>query len=89
MISKRFQKVNKHPDVAVYPHAGSKEQMNVTNFGYGGWWGAGHYRYGGAGAVDVNYYTAGGTLFLDIVDMHQSTSMEKYWQSSCHWCFFT
>ena len=53
-------------DMAVVVHAGSKEKMQVTDWGtygwYNPWWGP----YGGQ--VDVSYYTEG-TLVIDLVDM--------------------
>jgi Domain of unknown function (DUF4136) len=53
-------------DLAVVVHAGSKEKMQITDWGtygwYNPWWGP----YGGQ--VDVSYYTEG-TLVIDLVDM--------------------
>jgi hypothetical protein len=52
------------PDFYVAAHAGAKDKINVTDYGYayGGYWG----RYGGYGRnVDVSYYTEA-TLFIDI-----------------------
>ena len=53
------------PDFYVVTHAGAKEKMNVTDWGYsyGPYWGA----YGPYGRnIDVSYYTEA-TLFIDIV----------------------
>jgi hypothetical protein len=52
-------------DVIIYPFAGAKEKMNVTDwgYGYGGYWGG--YPYGRN--VDVSYYTEA-SLILDMVD---------------------
>ncbi|MCP4403937.1 MAG: DUF4136 domain-containing protein [bacterium] len=64
--AKGFVQDNDAPDFVVIAHAQSKEKMQVTDWGGGGyyrydpWWGA----YGGR--VDVSYYDEG-TLVLDIV----------------------
>lgn len=53
------------PDFYVVIHAGAKEKMNVTDWGYsyGPYWGA----YGPYGRnIDVSYYTEA-TLFIDVV----------------------
>jgi hypothetical protein len=56
------------PDIVVVTHAGTKEKMQVTDWGgyyrYDPWWGP----YGGS--VDVSYYTEG-TLVIDIVDARE------------------
>ena len=55
-------------DFAVVAHAGTKERMQITDWGsygwYSPWWGP----YGGR--VDVSQYTEG-TLVIDIVDMQE------------------
>jgi hypothetical protein len=55
-------------DFAVVAHAGTKERMQITDWGsygwYSPWWGP----YGGQ--VDVSQYTEG-TLVIDIVDMRE------------------
>ena len=55
-------------DFAVVAHAGTKDRMQVTDWGsygwYSPWWGP----YGGR--VDVSQYTEG-TLVIDIVDMQE------------------
>lgn len=68
LASKGYKKIESgEPDFFVVTHAGVKEKVNVTDWGYsyGGWYGP----YGGYGArnIDVNYYNEA-TLFLDIVD---------------------
>lgn len=56
------------PDMFVLIHAGVKEKMNITDwgYGYGGWYGG---PYGGYGSrnIDVSYYEEG-TVFIDFVD---------------------
>jgi hypothetical protein len=55
-------------DFAVVAHAGTKDRMQITDWGsygwYSPWWGP----YGGR--VDVSQYTEG-TLVIDIVDMQE------------------
>ena len=55
-------------DFAVVAHAGTKDRMQITDWGsygwYSPWWGP----YGGR--VDVSQYTEG-TLVIDIVDMRE------------------
>lgn len=57
-------------DFVVILHAGSKERMNVTSYGYGGY-GYGRYGrrggWGGGGYTDVNYYDET-TLMIDLAD---------------------
>jgi hypothetical protein len=69
--AKGFTKADSDPDFVAYPHAGTQEKTDVTNYGgygYGGWWGAGPYRGGyGGGGIDVNQYTEA-TVFVDLVD---------------------
>jgi hypothetical protein len=53
------------PDFFVFAHAGAKEKMNVTDWGYsyGAYWGP----YGAYGRnIDVSYYTEA-SLFIDVV----------------------
>jgi hypothetical protein len=53
------------PDFFVFSHAGAKEKMNVTDWGYsyGAYWGP----YGSYGRnIDVSYYTEA-SLFVDVV----------------------
>jgi len=52
-------------DLVIYPFAGTKDKMNVTDwgYGYGGYWG--RYPYGRD--IDVSYYTEA-SLVLDFVD---------------------
>ena len=57
-------------DLVVIIHAGTKEKMQVTNYGYGGY-GYGRYRggWGGyGGGTDVHYYDET-TLIIDLVDL--------------------
>jgi hypothetical protein len=54
------------PDFFVAVHAGTKDKINVTSYGYGygGWYGR---PYGaGGGTTDVSYYTEG-SIFIDII----------------------
>lgn len=73
MQGKGYQKTKDNPDMLVFPHAGTKDKTQVTNYGgYGGYggWGRGPYGYGGygyGGGIDVSYYTEA-SIFLDIVD---------------------
>lgn len=68
LAAKGFTKTESNPDFYVAVHAGVKDKINVTNYGYsyGGWYG----RYGafgpGAGETDVRYYKEG-TIFVDII----------------------
>ncbi len=53
------------PDFFVFAHAGAKEKMNVTDWGYsyGAYWGP----YGAYGRnIDVSYYTEA-SVFIDVV----------------------
>jgi hypothetical protein len=64
---KGFSKASDEGDFVVVVHAGSKEHIQVTDWGRGGygwyspWWG------GYGGHVDVSYYEEG-TLVIDLVD---------------------
>lgn len=64
--AKGYQQVESgEPDCFVFAHAGAKEKMNVTDWGYsyGGYWGG----YGAYGRnIDVSYYTEA-SLFIDVV----------------------
>jgi Domain of unknown function (DUF4136) len=57
-------------DLVVIIHAGSKEKMQVTNYGYGGY-GYGRYRggWGGYGGGTSVYYYDETTLVIDLVDL--------------------
>lgn len=63
---KGYQEVGSgEPDFFVFAHAGAKEKMNVTDWGYsyGAYWGP----YGAYGRnIDVSYYTEA-SLFVDVV----------------------
>jgi hypothetical protein len=67
-----------NPDFLVAVHGATKEQINVTNWGYGygpRWgrgWGAGY------GDIDVSQWTEG-TIFVDIVD---AGSRNMVWRGS-------
>ena len=66
LIAKGFQKLDSgEPDFYVASYAGTKERMNVTDWGYsyGPYWGP--YPYGRN--IDVSYYTQA-SLFVDIID---------------------
>jgi hypothetical protein len=64
--AKGYQEVESgEPDFFVFAHAGAKEKMNVTDWGYsyGAYWGG----YGAYGRnIDVSYYTEA-SLFVDVV----------------------
>jgi hypothetical protein len=64
--AKGFQEIQSgDPDFFVFAHAGAKEKMNVTDWGYsyGAYWGP----YGAYGRnIDVSYYTEA-SLFIDVV----------------------
>ena len=64
--TKGYQQVESgEPDFFVFAHAGAKEKMNVTDWGYsyGAYWGP----YGAYGRnIDVSYYTEA-SLFIDVV----------------------
>jgi len=67
------------PDFYVTAHAGVKDKMNVTDYGYayGGWWGP----YGPYGRnVDVHYYQEA-TLFIDVVQRH-GENLELVWRGA-------
>lgn len=67
------------PDFYVAAHAGAKDKINVTDYGYayGGYWG----RYGGYGRnVDVSYYTEA-TLFIDIAQKVED-KIELIWRGA-------
>jgi hypothetical protein len=69
LAAKGFQKpASGTADFYVMVHAGAKDKINVTNYGYnyGSHWGGGM-GYGGYGNnIDVSYYTEG-TVFVDII----------------------
>jgi hypothetical protein len=64
--AKGYQEVQSgEPDFFTFAHAGAKEKMNVTDWGYsyGAYWGP----YGAYGRnIDVSYYTEA-SLFIDVV----------------------
>lgn len=66
------------PDFFVAVHAGTKDKINVTNYGYGygGWYGR---PYGGlGGTTDVSYYTEG-SIFIDIIQK-KGDGFEMIWR---------
>lgn len=67
------------PDFFVAVHAGAKERVNVTSYGYGygGWYGRG---YGGMGGTttDVSYYTEG-SIFIDVIQK-RTDGFELMWR---------
>jgi len=67
------------PDFYVAVHAGTKDKMNVTTYGYGygGWYGR---PYGGMGGTttDVSYYTEG-SIFIDIIQK-KGEAYEMIWR---------
>ncbi len=69
-------------DFVVIIHAGSKEKMNVTSYGYGGY---GYGRYGrrggwggGYGTTNVHYYDET-TLIIDLIDAEKK---EMVWRGT-------
>ena len=66
MSEKGFSKVESgDADCVVLIHAGLKEKMQVTDWGYRGWYDPWWGPYGGR--VDVSYYEEG-TLVIDVLD---------------------
>jgi hypothetical protein len=66
MGEKGFKKADSgETDFVVLIHAGLKEKMQVTDWGYHGWYDPWWGPYGGR--VDVSYYEEG-TLVIDVVD---------------------
>ena len=67
------------PSFFVAVHAGTKDKMNVTSYGYGygGWYGR---PYGGMGATttDVSYYTEG-SIFIDLIQK-KGEAFEMIWR---------
>ncbi|RKY95650.1 MAG: DUF4136 domain-containing protein [Ignavibacteriae bacterium] len=84
--SKGFTKgADGQADMVVIIHAGSKERMQVTDFGYGGYGygGYGYGRYGGGwggygGGTSVHYYEET-TLIIDLIDVELE---ELVWRGS-------
>jgi hypothetical protein len=69
-------------DFIVIIHAGNKERMQITNYGYGGYgygrYGRGWGGYGGYGQTDVYQYDET-TLVIDIAD---AKTKEMVWRST-------
>jgi len=70
-----------NPDFYVAVHAGVKDKINVTNYGYsyGGWYGRGGYGAMG-GNIDVNYYKEG-TIFIDVIQK-KAEGFELMWRGA-------
>jgi len=81
MVAKGYSKVDsENPDFYVAVHAGVKDKINVTNYGYGygGWYGG---RYGGmGGTTDVSYYKEG-TIFVDVIQK-KGEGFEMMWRGA-------
>ena len=84
LVAKGYDKVDTgDPDFYVAVHAGVKDKVNVTNYGYnyGGWYGGYGGRYGAGGSnVDVSYYTEG-TIFVDIIEK-KGDAFELMWRGA-------
>jgi len=82
LVAKGYSKVEgESSDFYVAVHAGVKDKVNVTNYGYsyGGWYGRG--AYGGMGGnIDVNYYTEG-TVFVDIIQK-KADAFDLMWRGA-------
>ena len=77
MADKGFKKVESgDTDFIILIHAGLKEKMQVTDWGYRGWYDPWWGPYGGR--VDVSYYEEG-TLVVDIVD---ASDKELAWRGT-------
>jgi hypothetical protein len=66
------------PDFFVAVHAGTKDKVNVTSYGYGygGWYGRPYPGMGGT--TDVTYYTEG-SIFIDIIQK-KGEAYEMMWR---------
>ena len=62
LITKGFQRTSSDPDFQVVFHASSKENINITDWGYG--YQSGYWR---SRDIDVHTYTEG-TLIVDLID---------------------
>ena len=80
LVAKGYSKVDsENPDFYVAVHAGVKDKVNVTNYGYnyGRWYGG----YGGAGGnIDVSYYKEG-TVFVDVIQK-RAEQFELMWRGA-------
>lgn len=83
LLAKGYTKVDSaNPDFYVAVHAGTKDKINVTNYGYGygGWYG-GYGAYGPMGGnIDVSYYKEG-TVFVDIIEK-KGEGFEMMWRGA-------
>jgi hypothetical protein len=80
LVAKGYGKVeNENPDFFVAVHAGVKDKVNVTNYGYNyGRWGG---PYGGMGGnIDVSYYKEG-TVFVDVIQK-KGDGFELMWRGA-------
>ncbi len=59
--AKGLQETQQNPDILVSYHSKLQNKINVTDWGYGGFW------WGGPGGVSVDEYTQG-TLFVDLIN---------------------
>jgi len=81
LAAKGYQKMGSGtPDFYVMVHAGVKDKINVSDYGYnyGPYWRRG--AYGGGGSIDVTYYTEG-TVFVDII-RKPGESFELIWRGA-------
>jgi hypothetical protein len=82
LVAKGYVKADgENADFYVAVHAGVKDKINVTNYGYGygGWYGRGAYGVGG-GNIDVNYYQEG-TIFIDVIQK-KGEGFELMWRGA-------
>jgi hypothetical protein len=72
VLTAKGYRISETPDFLIFAHAGVKEKMNVTDwgYGYGPYWGP--YPYGRN--IDVNYYTEA-SVFLDIVQRKEKDQL--------------
>ncbi len=83
LTSNGYKSVASAADFVVIVHAGTKEKMQINNYGYGGYgygrygsgWGHG---YGGMTQTDVSYYDET-TLVIDIAD---ASKKELVWRGT-------
>jgi hypothetical protein len=85
LVAKGYSKADSdNPDFYVAVHAGVKDKINVTNYGYnyGGWYGGygGMYGRGMGGTTDVSYYKEG-TIFVDVIQK-KGEGYEMMWRGA-------
>ncbi len=82
LAAKGFSKLESgDPDFYVAVHAGTKDKVNVTSYGYGygGMYGGYGRGYGGmGGTTDVSYYTEG-SIFIDFIQK-KGEAFEMIWR---------